>query len=312
MAVVLLIIGVTGAVKVLGRFIPQSVVRGVQLATGILLMAQGVRFMLGTSKLQSLHQLAEPYLRLQQIGPLPVGIVLGVGGGMVTLLLLENRRLPAGLVVVLGGLATGLIFGRHTGFQQLQPGFFLPALLPFGWPSGSDVSFALLALVLPQVPMTLGNAVVANADLSAEYFGPASRKVTYSALAISMGLANLASFGLGGMPLCHGAGGLAAHYRFGARTAGSNLMIGALFLALALFLGRHALALVYLIPMAVLGVLLLFSGGQLALTIIDLKHRKDLFVALTMLGITLAANLAAGFLVGIAAAYALKSDRLKV
>jgi SulP family sulfate permease len=125
-------------------------------------------------------------------------------------------------------------------------------------------------------------------------------------------LANFLSFAVGGMPLCHGAGGLAAHYRFGARTAGSNLMIGMLFLAFALFLGVHALSVVYLLPMAILGVLLIFAGAQLGLTVIDITARKDLFVSLLMLGITLASNLAIGFLVGIAVAYALKSERLKV
>ena len=114
------------------------------------------------------------------------------------------------------------------------------------------------------------------------------------------------------MPLCHGAGGLAAHYRFGARTAGSNLMIGLVFVVLAIFLGMHALAVVYLIPMSVLGVMLIFAGSQLALTIIDMRERKDLFVVLVMLGITLASNLAVGFLVGIGIAYALKSERLAV
>jgi SulP family sulfate permease len=64
--------------------------------------------------------------------------------------------------------------------------------------------------------------------------------------------------------------------------------------------------------MAVLGVLLLFAGSQLALTVIDMKERKDLFVALVMLGITLASNLAVGFVVGIVVAFALKSKRLTV
>jgi SulP family sulfate permease len=89
-------------------------------------------------------------------------------------------------------------------------------------------------------------------------------------------------------------------------------MIGLVFVFLALLLGSHALSIVYLIPMAVLGVLLLFAGSQLALTIMDMKERRDLFVVLVMLGITLAANLAVGFLVGIAVAYALKSERLSV
>ena len=57
---------------------------------------------------------------------------------------------------------------------------------------------------------------------------------------------------------------------------------------------------------------MIFAGSQLALTIIDMRERKDLFVALVMLGITLAANLAVGFVVGIAIAYALKSEKLNV
>ncbi|UCD87239.1 MAG: putative sulfate/molybdate transporter, partial [Desulfobacterales bacterium] len=248
----------------------------------------------------------------QSLGPIPIGMVIGIVGAVLTLLLLDNKNLPAGLLVVLGGLGVGWILGTHEGFDKLRIGIYLPKVLPFGIPTSVDFTFALLVLVLPQIPMTVGNAVIAYADLSGEYFGEDSKRVTYRASCITMGLANLLSFLVGGMPLCHGAGGLAAHYRFGARTAGSNLMIGAIFVMLAVFLGVHALAVVYLVPMAVLGVLLIFAGSQLALTIIDMRERKDLFVALVMLGITLASNLAVGFVVGFAVAYALKSEKLTV
>lgn len=312
MGLFLLIIGGTNAITLIGKYTPKPVVRGVQVSTGTLLMAQGVKFMIGSSKFQMMRQMAEPYLTIQHIGPIPVGIVIGIAGGVLTLLLLENRKFPAGLVVILGGIFLGLVLGTHEGFDKLNIGIYFPELLPFGLPVGADVTFAFFALVLPQLPMTIGNAVIANADLSHEYFGKDSAKVTYRALTLSMALANLLSFVVGGMPLCHGAGGLAAHYRFGARTAGSNLMIGILFMALAVLLGIHALSVVYLLPMAILGVLLIFAGGQLALTIIDMKTRKDLFVSLLMLGITLASNLAAGFLVGIVVAYVLKSEKLNV
>ncbi len=311
-ALFLLVIGGSGVITIIGKYTPKAVVRGVQVSTGTLLMAQGVKFMAGTSKFQVLQQTAEPYLTVQSIGPLPIGIVIGIIGGILTLLLLDNRKLPAGLLVVLGGLGLGLAFGTHQGFDKLRLGIYIPEILPFGIPTAADFTLALLILVLPQIPMTLGNAVIANADLSREYFGEDSKRVTYRALCISMGLVNLFSFFVGGIPLCHGAGGLAAHYRFGARTAGSNLMIGAIFLILAISLGMHVLAVVYLVPMSVLGVLLIFAGSQLALTIIDMRERKDLFVVLVMLGITLASNLAIGFVLGIAIAYALKSEKLTV
>lgn len=312
MGLFLLIIGGTNAITLIGKYTPKPVVRGVQISTGTLLMAQGVKFMIGSSKFQMARQMAEPYLTIQHIGPIPIGIVIGIVGGVLTLLLLENRKFPAGLVVILGGIFLGLVLGTHEGFDKLNIGIYFPKFLPFGLPAGADFTFAFFAMALPQLPMTIGNAVIANADLSHEYFGKDSEKVTYRSVTISMALANLLSFVVGGMPLCHGAGGLAAHYRFGARTAGSNLMVGILFLALAFFFGIHALSVTYLLPMAILGVLLIFAGGQLALTVIDMKTRKDLFVSLLILGITLASNLAAGFLVGIVVAYVLKSERLNV
>ena len=312
MAVVLLVIGATGAVTVMGKYTPKSVVRGVQLSTGTLLMTEGVKLMLGTSRFQSLQKAVEPYLTVQGMGPIPIGIIIGVAGGILTLLLLENKRLPAGLLVVFGGIGLGVILGTHQGLDKLKLGLNLPGILPFGFPRTADFTFALFALVLPQVPMTIGNAVIAYADLSREYFGNNARKVTYRSACLSMALANFLSFFLGGMPLCHGAGGLAAHYRFGARTAGSNIMIGLVFAGLAVLLGDHVLAVVNLLPMALLGVLLLFAGSQLALSVIDVRERKDLFVVLVMLGITLASNLAVGFIVGIGVAYALKSEKLRV
>lgn len=310
--VILLIIGGTGLITMISKYVPRPVIRGVQLSTGLLLVSQGVRLMTGTSAYQTLSRAAEPYLSIQTLGPLPVGLIIGGVLAVLTLLLLDNRRLPAALVVVGAGLVIGLLFGTREGLDQVRPGFFMPEPFPYGFPSGIDFSFALLVLVLPQVPMTLGNAIIANADLSRQYFPQEGRRVTYRGLTISMALANLGSFFLGGMPMCHGAGGLASRYCFGARTAGSNLIIGAIFVALAVFLGPHAMALVHLLPMSALGVLLIFAGAQLSLTILDLKTRKEFFVPVLVVGITLASNLAAGFITGIVAAYLLKSEKLKV
>jgi SulP family sulfate permease len=259
-----------------------------------------------------LRNAAEPYLSIQNLGPLPLGLMIGGILGVLTLLLLENKRLPAAIVVVGAGLLAGILWGTREGLHQIQVGMFWPDILPYGFPSAGDFTFALLVLVLPQVPMTLGNAVMANADLSIQYFPQEGKRVTHRALCISMALANLVSFFLGGMPMCHGAGGLASRYRFGARTGGSNLIIGAIFIVLALFLGEQLMGIIYLLPMAALGVLLVFAGAQLSLTVLDMKTRKDMFVPILVVGVTLASNLAAGFLVGIAVAYALKSEKLSV
>lgn len=312
MGIFMLIIGITGAVHVIGKYTPKPVVRGVQLGVGTLLMVHGVKFMLGISNYQAVRNVAEPYLTIQSIGPIHIGIVLGVIGAIITFLLLENKRVPAALVVVTGGILVGVFLGTHEGLNNIKIGFHLPHILPFGMPTAKDLTAALIILTIPQIPMTIGNAVIANADLTREYFGERSKMASHRALSNSMGLALLASFLFGGMPVCHGAGGLAAHYRFGARSAGSNIMIGVIFLILAVLFGEYALSIVYLLPLSVLGILLIFAGSQLALMIRDMKERADLFVVVTMLGITIATNLAAAFIVGIIIAYAFKTGKLKV
>lgn len=308
----LLLIGVSGAIDIIRKWTPKSTIRGVQLATGVLLMSGGVKFILGTSNIQALHTIAEPHLTLQKVGPLPIGVIIGILGFILTLFLLDNRKFPAGLVVVAAGLIIGLVLGKHIAIWPDTWAVHLPQLMPLPFPDQADFSFALLILVLPQLPMTLGNAVIAYSDLSREYFGERAGRVTNRKACISMALANIFSFILGGMPMCHGAGGLAAHYRFGARTAGSNIMIGMIFLLLVLGLGNNIVEFFNLLPMSILGVLLVFAGTQLALTVMDLESRKDFFVALLILGITLAANLAAGFIVGIATAHLLRWEKLSI
>jgi len=312
MGAFLFVLGATGIITLIGRNFPRPVIRGIQLSTGALLMVEGIRLILGNSTFQGLHQTAEPCLVIQSLGPVPIGIFIGLVCTALTLVLLDNKRLPAGLVVVVTALALGVGLGRHQGLEGLRLGISMPALLPFGLPARADFTAALLVLTLPQLPMTLGNAVIANADLAKTYFGMASARTSNRALCISMALANVGSALAGGMPLCHGAGGLAAHYRFGARTAGSNLMIGVILVLLAILLGNHALAIFYLIPMSALGVLLLFAGSQLAMTILDLRKRNGLFVALSVFAITVASNLAVGFVCGLVLWQVLKSDRVTI
>lgn len=312
MGALLLLIGATGAIDLIQRWTPKSVVRGVQLSTGVLLMAGGVKFIIGTSSIQALQNMAEPYLSIQTIGPLPIGIIVGIVGCILTLYLLDNKKFPAGLVVVFAGIALGLLLGKDVDLLPERWSLHIPEFLPFAFPQKADFTFALLVLVLPQIPMTLGNAVIAYTDLSRDYFGDRAKRLTNRKVCISMAIANFFSFVFGGMPLCHGAGGLAAHYRFGARTAGSNIMIGAIFLLLVLLLGSNVVEFFNLLPMSILGVLLLFAGIQLALSIMDLGERKDVFVTLLILGITLASNLAAGFIAGIFSAHLLRWKKLSV
>ncbi len=308
----LFVIGATGAIDLIRRITPKPVIRGVQLSTGVLLISGGIKFIIGTSTYQKLQGAVEPHLALQSLGPVPVSLVIGAIAALATLYLLNSKKYPAALFVVLGGIAAGLALGARIDLGTGGLGLHLPEFLPFGFPDRADFTFALFALVLPQLPMTVGNAVLAYTDLSREYFQERSAKLTNRSACLSMALANFFSFCVGGMPLCHGAGGLAAHYCFGARTAGSNVMIGGFFIAVAVLLGQDVIAIFNLLPMSILGVLLVYAGLQLALTIMDLEGRKEYFVAALILGITLASNLAAGFITGMIVAQLLKWEKLSV
>jgi SulP family sulfate permease len=310
MFICLVVIGVTGSMDKFSKYIPRAVIRGIQLSTGLLLMIKGMKMILGKALLKGPDQAAEPYLRIQSAGTIPITVIIGICGIVVTLVFLNNKKLPAALIVIALGLFLGLILGTKQGLDTLKPGLYFPHLFPHGFPAVPDFTFALFAVVLPQIPMTLGNAVIAQADLSKDYFGDNAEKMTYTSLCFSMAVGNLVSFIFGGMPMCHGAGGLAAHYRFGAQTAGSNLIIGGIMAGLALVLGAGFLYVLFLIPMSILGVLLVFAGSQLALTISDMHTRNELFVIMIIVALTLTTNLALGAVFGIILAYAIKKIQI--
>ena len=180
----------------------------------------------------------------------------------------------------------GLLAELHIGAQWSMPQLF----------SADDWHEGVLRGAIPQIPLTTLNSVIAVCALSTDLFpakAAAPRKV-----ATSVGLMNLLCCPLGAMPMCHGAGGLAAQYRFGARTGGSVVMLGIAKMALALLFGGSLLAWLQAYPRSVLGVLLLFSGLELALVCRDQTAKADFFVMILTAGACLAINTAVGFVVG--------------
>jgi len=120
----------------------------------------------------------------------------------------------------------------------------------------------VVVLGLPQAALTLGNAIVATVAENNALFP--DRRITVRTVAIDHGIMNLVGTSLGGVPMCHGAGGLAGHVRFGARTGGAVIMLGVFILFVALFLADSVAVLFKLFPASLLGVILLFGGLELA------------------------------------------------
>ncbi len=182
--------------------------------------------------------------------------------GLVTLLatlMLLRPGWPTTLIV----LALGVVVGHWLGLQPAQP---LPPPEPglptLRVPSWSGMAEASLDIVLPQIPLTLTNAILVTAAVGREYF-PHAHRLSEGRLALTTGLSNLIAGPLGGMPLCHGAGGVAAHYRFGARTMWAPMGLGATLVLLGLTWGPSATAWLARIPEATLGTLLLVPALEL-------------------------------------------------
>jgi SulP family sulfate permease len=293
MAGLLLFVAATGIISTVAKLFPKPVIRGIQLGVALFLIRAG--FALVTEP-QVFVGGSEAFLGLAG-ATIPLGWLLAIASGIVLLVFLRKQWLPASLVVLTFGLGAGAVWGSIEGLSQLRLGIAFPTL---GLPSLSDFNTALLILVISQVPLTLGNAVFAAADTAKSYFGTEARRVTHKGLLTTMGVTNVAAGVLGGVPICHGSGGITAHFKLGARTGAANLMIGSVFLALALFADGNILPLLSLIPYPVLGVMVAFVGLQHALFVRDLRGGFHIAVAILIAVVGLVtSNLAIGFGLGI-------------
>jgi MFS superfamily sulfate permease-like transporter len=268
-----LVLGATRTVNLATRLAARPIVRGILLGLGLSFVAEGVKMMLVT-----------PWL--------------GAVGLVVTIVLLTYPRFPAMFaLLILGAIATWLldpVQARHV--VSMPPSFRVPEFT-FARMSWADFVAGTLALAIPQLPLTIGNAVVAIRAENNELFP--DRPVTDRMMAISQGIMNLASAPFGGIPLCHGAGGMAGHVRFGARTGGSLVMLGLVMMTLALFFSDSVGLLFQIFPKAVLGVILFFAGAELAMTARGVgSRRQDVYVMLAVAGLAMW-NMGAAFLVGV-------------
>ncbi len=296
---ILLFLAFTGLIDWLAKFFTKPIVRGIQLGLGLILIDKGINFILRPELFINKSSIAVC------CAGIPVNMVVGIFGFLIALLLISNRRFPAAFVVVASGIAIGILFGSFNN-TELSLG---PTPVKVYTPGINDFFSALIFLVIPQIPLTLGNAVMGTADTCYTLFGKGTvtKRATYRAFASTMGITNIFAGFLGAMPMCHGAGGLAAHYRFGARTGGSNIMIGTIFLLMGLAFGKIGISLLSSIPNSILGVLLLFAGIELALLIKDTTEKNELFISVLIAGIGFATtNMAFAFFIGILVMYLIK------
>ncbi len=277
LGLILLVLAFTGVINILNRVLSKSIIRGIQLGIGLLLMKSGFKMVVQPFEYSSLF--------------------IGSASILIILFLRNNRTIPSVVILILAGFVFSLFFREFEGFN-FSLGFEYPI---FRLPMFDDISSAFILLVIPQLPLTIGNAIIASADAARTYFKERAVRVTEKRLAVSLGISNVIIGIFGGLPLCHGAGGATAHYKFGARTAGANIIIGSTLIIAAVLFGGTFFALFNYFPAPVLGGMLIFVGFEHSKLMRSLFDNKESVVVCLTIGIIslLTKNILAACLVGI-------------
>ncbi len=254
---VLLVVGTTGTLSRITPYVGEPVVRGVQVAVALLLARTG--FDLG-------------------VGNLPIALVAVCI--TVAVVALGYRRASALVVLAFGVLLAAANAG--------MPSPHLPHLSLGFSPTLTENS---LSATVGQLAMTVGNAAVATSLLLGDLL---DADVSPDELATSMGIMNLLAVPFGAMPMCHGSGGVAGKYAFGARNASANLVLGVLYALAAIF----AVSIVAAFPLAVLGVVLAVVALELGRSGLD---TDDPWFAVGIGVLGLLTNVGIAFVVGVVA-----------
>jgi hypothetical protein len=269
---VMLILSLTGLVDLIAKYIPKVVVRGIQFGLGI--------------------QLAMVALKEYVIADSYTGYWLAGIAFIVTIVLIGNRKYPPAIFIIIAGIIYALIFHFNDFSISNSISVAWPKLYQPTW---SDILTGFLILALPQIPLSIGNSIIATKQIAHDLFP--EKKVTVKKISLTYSIINILNPFFGGIPTCHGSGGMAGHYAFGARTGGSVFIYGILYLTLGVFFSGSFEQIVKIFPLPVLGVILLFESLTLMVFIKDIiDSRKSFFISLLVA--LIACGLPYGYLIG--------------
>ena len=239
MGAIFVALGGSRLLDLAARAFPRPVIRGVQLVVGLLFLkiAWGL--------------VADPPAAFVNHA-LSTNVAVGLAA-VALVAALAFKRYSVSLILVAIGVV--VVIAKEGGGAELGPSTL--ALPSF---DAATFATALTVLVLPQLPLSFANSCLATADAARTYFGERAARVTPGRLATSFGSADLLAGAIGGMPVCHGAGGLTAHVAFGARTGAAPVAMGVALLGLALGVGAGLAALLTAFPLPILAALLAGAG----------------------------------------------------
>ncbi|MGC8826600.1 MAG: putative sulfate/molybdate transporter [Anaerolineae bacterium] len=272
--ILMLFLAVSGLIDWLARIVPKSVIRGIQFGLGL--------------------QLTTLALKQYVLSDGLPGYVLAGAAFVIALFLLGNRKYPAAVLIVAIGMVYALTLKVPVAAIIQGIGFDLPKV---HIPQPQDILTGFLLLALPQIPLSLGNSILATQQIAEDLY---QRRLTVRQISLTYALMNLINPFFGGIPTCHGSGGMAGHYAFGARTGGSVIIEGMLYLILGLFFGRAFDTAVGVFPLPMLGVILFFEGLALMRLVRDVTTSSTDWTIVLLVGL-LAVSLPYGYLIGMIA-----------
>lgn len=262
--ILLLLLSISGAIRWLEKWFSPALIGGIQLGIGLILAYKALElsiekgFYLGSESIF-------PYLNL---------IILGAV--IVLLWFIQFKRgVPLILFLLLIGGTITFVLGISLNLSETQGA---PAKL-----TSPDFSFflnSLIYLMIPQLPLTLGNAVFAASDACHTFWKEQAQRVNPTRLGSSIGISNIFIGILGGFPICHGAGGIAAHSQFGGKTGGTTIILGSIFVISALI--DPLSSFLFYIPIPILAAMLLFSAWRMMLLIKELKVKFEWIIAIVV------------------------------
>lgn len=266
------------------KFIPRHLIQGIQFSLGVLLVLKGVQWTWGEGS---------PAVMIAMTVFVPAAILF-------------RSRVTAPILGILAvlGVVCGVWSGDHVAVLHAK------AVVP---KTGirADV---LLSLLLPQLALTLTNSVVGTYDTARRYFGDVASRVTLRSLLLSIGFGNLIASAIGGLPFCHGSGGMTAHVRAGATRYTMNFYIGFTLVVLALVSVILKIDLIPHYPVLLMAALVSITGWYHMRLAEESWRAPDLrFIILAMgLMVLVTQNMLYGLLIGIAFEALRRRNRLGI
>jgi MFS superfamily sulfate permease-like transporter len=264
------VLGFSKRLEKIVKKVPTLLVRGIQL---------GLAFILGWTAILF-------FLENIWLGFLSMAIIL---------FLRNNKKIPSALILVF----LGLIFLLFTNQSIIQDFVFSLPEFQLYLPTIENFFIGIVVAGIGQLLLTLTNVMIATISLLKDLFPDRELTINANNLASNMGGMNLLLPFIGGMPLCHGSGGVAAQYAFGARNGGSMIMEGIIEIFLGLFLSEMLFSIFNSFPRAILGGMLLYTSFLLGKVVYEDFSKKKFPIILTSAIICFFINIFVGFLIGL-------------